>query len=126
MNRPANLNPIISVLVAAVCSIGATGETQTTGPSTEPLPELRLSLREAMEAAVDNNPNVRLFRERVETARATSKTQFGALLPNFSTTVRQTNQTFFLGTVRLAPVRTIRSVFSTPAPMSRSRFSFAV
>ncbi|MBV6469832.1 TolC family protein [Nitrospirales bacterium NOB] len=90
-------------------------------------PELRLTLREAMEAAVDNNPNVRLFKERIETARAASKTQLGALLPNLSSNVRQTRQNVFLGTIGLAPVRTDPfSIFDARANVSQSLFSLSL
>ena len=101
---------------------------QITGVSpSETPPELRLSLKEAMEAAVDNNPNVRLFKERVETARAATKTQLGPLLPNVSSTVRQSQQTLFLGTLGLAPVRTDPfSIFDARATASQSLFSLSL
>ncbi len=61
------------------------------------LPELRLSLRDAVEAALDNNPNVRLFKERVLEAGGVARTRLGALLPNLSGQVNQRSQTFNLG-----------------------------
>ena len=45
-------------------------------------PELKLSLRDAIQAAVDNNVNVRLLKERIAVAQAQTNTSFGALLPN--------------------------------------------
>ena len=45
-------------------------------------PVLRLSLRDAMQAAVDQNPTVRLFRERIMQAKDIADTQLGELLPN--------------------------------------------
>lgn len=45
-------------------------------------PELKLSLRDAIQAAVDNNVNVRLLKERIAAAQAQTNTSFGALLPN--------------------------------------------
>jgi outer membrane protein len=74
--------------------------------SAEKPPVLRLSLGDAIQAALDKNPNVRLFREKIEAARAVARTQFGALLPNLSGTGKMNNQTFFLGTIGGAPVRT--------------------
>jgi outer membrane protein TolC len=68
-------------------------------------PVLKLSLADAIEAALDKSPNVRLFREKVEAARAASHTQLGALLPNITSTGRYNTQTFFLGTIGSAPVR---------------------
>jgi outer membrane protein TolC len=74
----------------------------------KPLPPqtLNLTLRGALAAAVDNNPDVLLHKERIEAARGQVQTQLGAMLPNLSSNVRQTRQTQFLGTFGLAPVRT--------------------
>lgn len=73
---------------------------------TENLPVLQLSLTDAIDAALDKSPNVRLFRERIAAARAASRTQLGALLPNVSASGRYNTQTFFLGTIGGAPRRT--------------------
>jgi outer membrane protein TolC len=75
-------------------------------PASQDLPELRLSLRDAIEAAVENSPKVKLVREKIEAARAQSLTQFGALLPNFSGSLNASNQRSFLGTIGLEPRRT--------------------
>ncbi|MDH4195304.1 MAG: TolC family protein [Nitrospirota bacterium] len=65
-------------------------------PSTaRDLPELRLSLREAMDAAVDQNPTVRLFIERIAQARDVADTQLGELLPNLSGTAGYSRRRFF-------------------------------
>ncbi len=45
-------------------------------------PELKLSLRDAIQAAIDNNVNVRLLKERIAAAQAQANTSLGALLPN--------------------------------------------
>ena len=67
-------------------------------PSTaQDLPELRLSLREAMEAAVDQNPTVRLFNERITQAQDVADTQLGELLPNLSGTMSGARRRFFTG-----------------------------
>ena len=71
-----------------------------------PLPALTLTLRGALTAAVDHNPDVQLYRERIEAAQGQVQTQLGAMLPNLSSSVRQTRQTQFLGTFGLSPVRT--------------------
>lgn len=71
-----------------------------------PLPTLTLTLRGALAAAVDKNPDVQLYRERIEAAQSQVLTQLGAMLPNLSSNVRQTRQTQFLGTFGLSPVRT--------------------
>lgn len=120
------LATVVVVVLLLVDVTTAVAQT-TNASSSEAPPELRLSLREAMEAAVDNNPNVRLFKERVETARAASKTQLGPLLPNLSSTVRQSQQTLFLGTLGLAPVRTDPfSIFDARANVSQSLFSLSL
>ena len=88
---------------------GALAFAQTEGANlsaADQLPVLKLSLAEAIQAALDKNPNVRLFRERVEAAKSAERTQLGALLPNLSATGKANNQTFFLGTIGGAPVRT--------------------
>lgn len=71
-----------------------------------PLPTLTLTLRGALAAAMDNNPDVQLYKERIEAAQGQVLTQLGAMLPNLSSNVRQTRQTQFLGTFGLSPVRT--------------------
>lgn len=71
-----------------------------------PMPALTLTLRGALAAAADNNPDVQLYRERIKAAEGQVLTQFGAMLPNLSSTVKQSRQTLFLGTIGLAPVRT--------------------
>ncbi len=75
-------------------------------PASQDVPELRLSLRDAIEAAVENSPKVKLVKEKIEAARAQSLTQFGALLPNLSGSLNASNQRAFLGTIGLAPRRT--------------------
>ncbi|HXV68953.1 MAG TPA: TolC family protein [Nitrospira sp.] len=78
-------------------------------------PELRLSLREAIEAAIDNNVNVQLLKERIAAAQAQADTSLGALLPNVSGYVNGRNQTvnlaaFGLPANRLAGLGLTRSV----------------
>ena len=60
-------------------------------------PVLRLSLKEAIEAALDNNPTVLRFKERILEARGAADTRRGALLPNLNGTVSQFSRTFNLG-----------------------------
>ena len=79
------------------------------------LPELRLSLRDAIQAAIDNNVNVRLLKERIAAAQAAANTSLGALLPNVGGFVNGRNQTvnlaaFGLPSDRLAGLGLTRSV----------------
>jgi outer membrane protein len=70
-----------------------------------PFQPLNLTLRAALAAAVDNNPDVLIYKERIEAARGQVQTQLGAMLPNLSSTVRQSRQTVFRGSFGLSPVR---------------------
>ena len=92
-----------AVGLCVVCSMviggfGAVTWAASPGPSTaRDLPELRLSLREAMDAAVDQNPTVRLFNERITQAQDVANTQLGELLPNLSGTAGASRRRFFTG-----------------------------
>jgi outer membrane protein TolC len=70
-----------------------------------PFQPLNLTLRAALAAAIDNNPDVLIYKERIEAARGQVQTQLGAMLPNLSSTVRQSRQTVFRGSFGLSPVR---------------------
>jgi outer membrane protein len=86
-------------------AVGGGGESVIES-SPSPFQPLNLTLRGALAAAVDKNPDVLLYKERIEAARGQVQTQLGAMLPNLSSNVRQTRQTQFLGTFGLSPVRT--------------------
>ena len=91
------------------------------------LPVLKLSLKDAIEAALDKNPNVRLYKERIEGARGASRTQLGALLPNLAGSAKFNNQTFFLGTIGGAPVRTQPfDITDARGSLSQSLFSWSL
>lgn len=92
-----------------------------------PPSELRLTLKGAMEAALDNNPDVRLFKEKIETARAASSTQLGTLLPNLSGSGQVTHQTVYLGKFGLTPQRTNPfEVYDARVSMTQSLFSLSL
>lgn len=85
--------PITRLLVCGLmlCAIpGAAVAAEESGPVP---PELRLSLRDAIQAAIDNNVNVRLLKERIAAAQAQADTSLGALLPNVSGYMNGRNQT---------------------------------
>lgn len=99
------------LIAAGVVVLMGTSVSRATDESTglgtpAPVPTVTLSLRGALAAAVDNNPDVLLYKERIEAARGQVQTQLGAMLPNLSSNLRQTRQTQFLGTFGLSPVRT--------------------
>ncbi|MFO0707313.1 MAG: TolC family protein [Nitrospira sp.] len=88
---------------------------------------LNLTLRGVVAAAADNNPDVLLFKERIEAAKGQVQTQLGALLPNLGGTVRQSRQTQFLGTFGLAPHRTDPfSIFDARVNASQNLFSVSL
>jgi len=122
------MNFMFRIFAVWFCALYGAEITDAVPATAEPtVPELRLSLKDAMEAAVGNNPNVRLFKERVEAARAVSFTQLGALLPNLSSNVRQSNQTFFFGTIGLAPVISEPfSIFDARANVTQNIFSLSL
>ncbi|MCI1279963.1 MAG: TolC family protein [Nitrospira sp.] len=108
----------------AVKTAGATEAVQTTKISVQ---ELHLSLRAAMAAAAEQNPSVLLSKERIEAAQGEVTAQLGALLPNLSANVRQSQQTQFLGTFGLAPVRTEPfSIFDARVSASQNLFSLSL
>ena len=93
---------IVIIFTGIVCFLGTAGFSLAQDARDEtafrqhPL-ELRLSMRDAMQASVDNNPTVRIFRERVEQAEDQAFTQLGAMLPNLSARVSGARRRFFLG-----------------------------
>ena len=100
--------PVVGMMFIAVTLVEPSwaGNEPVTEPKLASLPPLTLTLRGALAAAVDNNPDVLLYKERIAAAQGQVQTQLGALLPNLASNVRQTRQTQFLGTFGLSPVRT--------------------
>lgn len=115
------------LLTSGLCDGAQVDAPAAGGADMPPLPELRLSLKDAMEASMGNSPTVKLFKERVTQAQAAAFTQLGALLPNLSSNVRQSRQTFFLGTVGLAPLVTSPfSIFDARVSATQSLFSLSL
>jgi outer membrane protein TolC len=69
------------------------------------IPELRLSLHEAIQASIDNNVNVRLLKERIAAAQSAANTSLGAMLPNVSGYLNGRSQTVNLAAFGLPPDR---------------------
>ncbi len=104
----------------------AVGETVQQAPASPPA-TLELSLRGALAAAVENNPDVLLYKERIEAARGQMQAQLGAMLPNFSSNVRQSRQTVFQGTFGLSPVRSDPfSIFDARVSASQNLLSVSL
>ena len=72
--------------------------------SEPPLPILRLSLRDAMAASVEQNPTIQLFRERITQAQDVADAQLGALLPNLSGRMSGARRRLFFGSFGRDPV----------------------
>ncbi|MEK6585111.1 MAG: TolC family protein, partial [Nitrospirota bacterium] len=95
----------------------------------QPFPQqpLQLTLKGALAAAVDINPDVLLYKERIQEAKGQVRTQLGAMLPNVSANARQTRQTQFLGTIGLSPVRTDPfSIFDARVTATQNLFSLSL
>lgn len=90
-------------------------------------PVLKLSLRDAMDAAVDQNPTVRLFKERIAQAQDVANTQLGELLPNLSGTVGGSRRKFFTGSFGSnATVVGPRDFYEARAFLSQNLFSLSL
>jgi outer membrane protein len=117
---------IMYVMSMGVVSALAQADGTKAQRTDEPL-VLKLSLTDAIQAALDNNPNVKLYRERIEAARSVSRTQLGALLPNLSSQGKFNNQTFFFGTIGGAPVRSQPfNIVDGRGMLSQSLFSLSL
>lgn len=93
---------------AVVLILGGVGSQLATAAEpveVEAPPELHLSLHDAIQAAIDNNVNVRLLRERIAAAQAQADTSLGALLPNVSGHASGRNQTINLAALGISPDR---------------------
>ena len=112
--------------LVVVASNDAAWATETPVSTASPA-VLSLTLRGALTAAVDNNPDVQLYKERIEAAQGQVQTQLGSLLPNLGGNVRQTRQTQFLGSFGLPPQRTDPfSIFDARINASQNLFSVSL
>jgi outer membrane protein TolC len=118
----------VGVLAADfVWADASTGESSDGLSQPFPQQPLQLTLKGALAAAVDNNLDVLLYKERVQEAKGQVRTQLGAMLPNVSANTRQTRQTQFLGTIGLSPVRTDPfSIFDTRVTATQNLFSLSL
>jgi len=116
-------------LTVLLCGIGQPGFAATgQPPSAKPqVPVLKLSLREAMDAAVDQNPTVRLFKERIAQAKDVANTQLGELLPNLSGTMGGARRRFFTGSFGAqATVVGPRDFYEARAFLTQNVFSLSL
>jgi len=125
---PPVLKPL--VMVALLTILGGTGavsfaleEKSLSGGQ----PELRLTLRDAMQASVDQNPTVLLFKERITQAQDQADTQLGELLPNLSANMSWARRRFFLSTFGGSPsVSAPRDFYGTRVFLTQNLFSLSL
>jgi len=116
-------------LTVVLCGLGQTGfAAMDQQPATYlDLPVLKLSLRDAMDAAVDQNPTVRLFKERITQAQDVADTQLGELLPNLSGGLSYSRRRFF--TSRFGGSSTVtdpRDFYDARAFLTQNVFSLSL
>lgn len=130
MNWPSHLTGCLSVVGVLMGDVvWATGSVEDSSSLVQPwAPQpIPLTLQGAMAAAIHNNPDVLLYKERIQEAQGQVRTQLGAMLPNLSANVRQTRQTQFLGTIGLSPMRTDPfSIFDARINATQNLFSFSL
>ena len=118
---------LVASLMAPLIMFKVAGATEALQATKISVQELHLSLRAAMAAAAEQNPSVLLSKERIEAAQGEVTAQLGALLPNLSANARQSQQTQFLGTFGLAPVRTEPfTIFDARVSASQNLFSLSL
>ena len=116
-------------LTVLLCGLG-----QPAFAATDPLtsvqheaPVLKLSMRDAMDAAVNQNPTVRLFQERIIQAQGVANTQLGALLPNLSGRLSGARRRFFTGSFGGTPTVTDpRDFYQARAALTQNVFSLSL
>jgi outer membrane protein len=116
-------------LTVLLCGLG-----QPAFAATDPLtsvqheaPVLKLSMRDAMDAAVNQNPTVRLFQERIIQAQGVANTQLGALLPNISGRLSGARRRFFTGSFGGTPTVTDpRDFYQARAALTQNVFSLSL
>ncbi|HKP00170.1 MAG TPA: TolC family protein, partial [Nitrospiraceae bacterium] len=114
-------------LVAGLLCAGHSQAAESSPQSPPELPVLKLSLKDAVEAALDRNPTVRLYKERIEAARGASMTQLGTLLPNLASSAKYSNQTFYRGTIGGSPTRSDPfDIADARGTLSQSLFSWSL
>jgi outer membrane protein len=130
--RKLSIRPFTTTVGALACLIFLPGMLNPTfaqdeSPSIQKLPELRLGLRDAMKAAVDENPTVQLFKERITQAEDQAFTQLGALLPNVSARASGARRRFFLGSFAGgAGVSSPRDFYEARVELTQSIFSLSL
>ncbi|MCZ6801108.1 MAG: TolC family protein [Nitrospirae bacterium] len=115
---------LIGILTTTLFAAESMDIDNGTAPDTS---TLRLSLREAMEASIDQNPTVQLFKERITQAQDQADTQLGTLLPNISGEVSGARRRFFLGSFGgSSSVSKPTDFYQTRASLTQNIFSLSL
>jgi len=118
---------VLGLLWGGVSEIFAASEKPPTVLSDDQGPMLRLSLRDAMQASVDQNPTVQLFKEQVTQAEHVADTRLGALLPNISGRLSGARRRFFFGSFGGSPsVSRPIDFYEARAALTQSIFSLSL
>ncbi|WP_454064164.1 TolC family protein [Candidatus Nitrospira salsa] len=118
---------VLGLLWGGGSEIFAASEKPPTVLSDDQGPMLRLSLRDAMQASVDQNPTVQLFKEQVTQAEHVADTRLGALLPNISGRLSGARRRFFFGSFGGSPsVSRPIDFYEARAALTQSIFSLSL
>ena len=74
MMRVFLLSPAVFLILSCIVSHSAIA-----AEAVQAIPDLRLSLHDAIQAAIDDNSNIRLLRERIAAAQSQVDTSHGSL-----------------------------------------------
>ncbi len=131
-SKPWRIQPFIRPFIflgglVLLSGISSPALAQDDSPSIKIPSELRLSLQDAMKAAVDENPTVQLFKERITQAKDQAFTQLGTLLPNLSATASAARRRFFLGSFAGSPsVSSRRDFYQARVSFTQNIFSLSL
>ncbi|MBI3803091.1 MAG: TolC family protein [Nitrospirae bacterium] len=122
MKRAIHLSAVF--LISLLVLLGA-GRYTEAAEGEAPL-ELRLSLHDAIAAAMESNPTLQLSRERAEEAEGVVQVSRGAFLPNLSGTVSRTNETIFFGAIGLSGTSDPIDLFDARVQLTQNLFSLSL
>ncbi len=118
---------MILVGIVSLCGAAQLSWAQDEAVSRETPLELRLSMREAMQAAVDENPTVQLLRERITQAESQASTQFRAFLPNIQARASYARRRFFSGSFGgRSEATTPRNFYEARVSLTQNIFSLSL
>lgn len=118
---------ILILGIASMCHADQLSRAQDQAVSPQAPAKLRISMRDAMQAAVGDNPTVQLLQERIIQAEGEAFTQRGTLLPNLSARVSGARRRFFLGSFgRSADVSSPIDFYESRVALTQNIFSLSL